>query len=203
MTEAYPLKWPTGWPRHQSRERDTRFRGPTYRWDRVYGGLMDELRRIGATNVVVSTNQPVRNDGLPYAQQRNIFDPGVAVYFARRKKALVMAQDRFDTIIGNMRSLAISIEGLRQMERHGGATMMERAFDGFAALPPPEDCWSILDLDEIVVRRMRAGERFNGECRTLIQDFFKKKVREQHGTGADMDRLVKARDEALEKISAA
>lgn len=194
MTEAYPLAWPTGWPRHKgSGDSDQRFKGPTFTWDRVYRGLKDELRRIGATDIVVSTNQPLRNDGAPYAQQRNIADVGVAVYFKRNGKALVMAQDRFWSIIGNMRSLTISIEGLRQMERHGGATMMERAFDGFAALPPPDDCWKILGI----AQHARVGMVTEG----LIKQVFRERAKEQHGTGADMDRLVRARDEALKKIA--
>lgn len=196
-TQSFPLAWPPGWPRHKGqRDSDGRFKGPTYRWDRVYRGLQDELRRIGAStiSIVVSTNQPVRNDGLPYAQQRAIHDPGVAVYFYRNKKALVMAQDRFDTIMGNMRSLTISIEGLRQMERHGGATMLERAFDGFLALPPAQDCWGILGIST------------GGHERRLIPDeirsAFRNKVREHYGDdNYDMNRLVKARDEALEKIA--
>ena len=193
MTEAYPLAWPPGWPRHKgTQDSDTRFKGPTFHWDRVYRGLKDELRRIGATQIVVSTNQPLRNDGAPYAQQRNIHDVGVAVYFTRNGKALVMAQDRFRSIIGNMRSLTISIEGLRQMERHGGATMMERAFDGFAALPAPDSCWKILGLNEQSARVLSRND---------ITNAFRAKAREEHGNGGDMDRLVKARDEALEKIA--
>lgn len=196
MTEAFPLSWPPGWPRHRGpRDSDSRFKGPTYRWDRVFRGLQDEIVRIGGSriSIVVSTNQPVRGDGLPYAQQRAISDPGVAVYFVRNKKPMVMAQDRFDTILGNMRSLTMAIEGLRQMERHGGATMMERAFDGFAALPPPDDCWMILGLAHIPK---------NNISDATIVNAFRNKVRELHGTGADMDRLVKARDEALEEIGA-
>jgi hypothetical protein len=136
--EAFPLQWPEGWPRHKgAQDSDTRFNGPTYRWDRVIRGLRDELSKIGATNIVISTNQPVRNDGYPYAQQRNISDTGVAVYFTRKGKSLVMAQDRFWTVLGNIRSLAMAIEGLRQMERHGGAVMLERAFTGFTAIAPP------------------------------------------------------------------
>jgi hypothetical protein len=138
MTEAYPLQWPDGWPRHKGQQdSDTRFRGPTFQWNRVYRSLQEEVRRIGGTQIVVSTNQPLRNDGAPYSQQRNISDVGVAVYFMRNKKAMVMAQDRFWSIIGNMRSLTMAIEGLRQMERHGGAMMMERAFTGFLAITPP------------------------------------------------------------------
>lgn len=101
-------------------------------------GLRDELGRLGAENIVISSNQPLRRDGYPYAQEKVIPDPGVAVYFTIKKRALVMAQDRFRTVIGNMRSLTMAIEGLRQMERHGGGTMMERAFQGFAAIAPPD-----------------------------------------------------------------
>lgn len=192
MTEAYPLSWPPGWPRHSGpRDSDARFKGPTYRWYRVFHGLVDELRRIGATNVVVSTNQPVRNDGIPYAQQRAISDPGVAVYFTRKKKQMVMAQDRFDTVLGNMRSISLAVEGLRQMNRHGGATMLERAFDGFVALPPPDDCWAILGLSHIPRVNISAAS---------IANAFRNKAREGHGNGGDMDRLVKARDAALEQI---
>lgn len=190
MTEAYPLSWPPGWPRRKkTQDSDRIFKGPTYHWDRVYRALQDELRRIGAADIVVSTNQPLRNDGAPYAQQRNIPDVGVAVYFKRNKKQLVMAQDRFDTIVGNMRSLTLAISGLRQMERHGGAVMLERAFDGFLALPPIDSYWQILGLN---------GPR---SSRETIMSTFRSKVKAQHGTGADMDRLVKARDEALENIA--
>lgn len=139
MTEAYPLQWPQGWPRHKGeRDSDNRFKGPTYQWNRVYRGIQDEIRRIGGTNIIVSTDQPLRLDGYPYAQERIIRDPGVAVYFMRNKRPMVMAQDRFWTVIGNMRSLTMAIEGLRQMERHGGAAMMERAFTGFVAIAPPD-----------------------------------------------------------------
>lgn len=137
--QSYPLAWPAEWPRRQAkRDTDRRFYGPTYRWDRVYKGLIQQLGKIGATDIVVSTNQPLRQDGTPYAQQRNISDVGVAVYFVRRKRPMVMAQDRFDTVMGNMRSLAMAIEGLRQMERHGGAAMLEKAFTGFVAIAPPD-----------------------------------------------------------------
>lgn len=36
----------------------------------------------------------------------------------------------------------------------------------------------------------------------LIRNKFRSRAKEMHGTGADMDRLVKARDKALEKINA-
>lgn len=194
MTEAYPLRWPPGWPRHKgAQDSDTRFKGPTFHWDRVYRGLQEEIRRIGGTKIVVSTNQPLRNDGYPYAQQRNISDVGVAVYFMRNGKPMVMAQDRFWSIIGNMRSLTMAIEGLRQMERHGGATMMERAFDGFTALPPPAADWE-------TTLGLQGQTALNREA---IMDAFRAKAREAHAKGDDVHRLVLARDKALEEIGAA
>ncbi|MGB1215516.1 MAG: hypothetical protein ACPG4X_19255, partial [Pikeienuella sp.] len=65
-------------------------------------------------------------------------DPGIAVYFTWKKRPYVMARDLFDRAEDNLRSLALAIEGMRQMQRHGGSHMMEKAFSGFAALPPPD-----------------------------------------------------------------
>jgi hypothetical protein len=100
--------------------------------------LVDELGLLGAEDVVVSTNVPLRSDGLPYADNRLIPDPGVAVYFMFKRKALVMARDGFKTVAGNIRSLTLALEGMRQLERHGGSAMMEKAFQGFAAIAPPD-----------------------------------------------------------------
>jgi hypothetical protein len=98
---------------------------------------MDELRLLGATEIVVSTNVPVKADGLLYADNRRLDDPGIAVYFKWKKKSLVMARDGFNSVAGNLRSLGLAIEGMRQMHRHGGDLMLEKAFDGFLALAPP------------------------------------------------------------------
>jgi hypothetical protein len=97
------------------------------------------LRLLGAANVVISSNVPLRNDGIPYANEtkRRYDDPGVAVYFTLKRKALSMARDVYWTPWENVRSLILTIEAVRSIERHGGSTMMERAFAGFAAIAPP------------------------------------------------------------------
>jgi hypothetical protein len=99
---------------------------------------MDELRRLGAIAIVVSTNVPVKADGLLYADNKRLDDPGIAVYFTYKKKKFVMARDGFISVAGNLRSLGLAIEGLRQLERHGGSVMLERAFEGFLAIAPPD-----------------------------------------------------------------
>jgi hypothetical protein len=111
--EAYPLHWPNGWPRtnpHQ-RESDRRFGGGGRKCalGRTIKQLVDELRLLGATNIIVSSNMPTKSDGLPYADDRNIDDPGIAVYFDFKKKHLAMARDGFTSVAGNIRSLTKAI----------------------------------------------------------------------------------------------
>lgn len=144
MTTAFPLAWPDGWPvtPDWKRRKDHNFGSKVYgplTFDRARRGLTDELQRLGARNVVLSTNLPIRQDGMPYAGAalKRMESPGVAVYFTLNKKPMVMAQDAYADIAANCRSLALAIDGMRQLERHGGGLMMERAFSGFAALPPP------------------------------------------------------------------
>ena len=144
MTESYPLYWPEGWPRTAATARKWSLAGgraQSQNWDRVVDRLHTEIERIEGADIVISTNQPLRRDGRPYAARTNIKDPGAAAYFTRQGRQLVMAQDAYELLIDNIRSLAIAIEGLRQMERHGGAAMMERAFSGFERLPPPATGW--------------------------------------------------------------
>ena len=131
MTEAYPLAWPGGWPRTPShaRESDRRFHGKNYRLSvgRARDQLLDELRLLGATNLLVSSNLPTRSDGLLHSDPRRVDDPGISVWFRYKNKQMVMARDGYISVAGNLRSLGLAIEGLRQLERHGGSLMLEHA----------------------------------------------------------------------------
>lgn len=137
MTQAYPLDWPPGWPRTRARKTNSPFKMSAERVRRLFN---EEIRRLGAQSVTVSSNVPIRNDGMMYADaaRRRIDDPGVAVYFMLKGAATVMAQDAYERPEDNLRSLTLAIEAMRAIERHGGGTMMERAFSGFTALPPPD-----------------------------------------------------------------
>ena len=141
MIEAYPLQWPEGWPRTPSyrRESDNRFGGRAgVTVGRARDQLMDELRRLGATDIVVSTNVPVKADGLLYADNKRLDDPGIAIYFKFKRKSLVMARDVFVSVAGNLRTLGLAVEAMRQLERHGGSFMFEKAFTSFLAIAPPD-----------------------------------------------------------------
>lgn len=174
--QAYPLQWPAGWRRTSSGDRvKAQFskRVPQYRdvlengfakrvhsYDRkteltVAEGLsrvLEELARMGMdrSDVVISTNVEVRLDGLPYSNRRSPSDPGVAVYWGWRRaggrEARCMAVDRYDRVADNLAAIAATLEAMRAIERHGGATILDRAFQGFTALPAPESWWQTLGL---------------------------------------------------------
>lgn len=143
---AYPLQWPAGWPRtpsHQMQDSKYRFRrvgrysksqSPFWTFAEARDALNDELDRLGARNLVLSSNYELRLDGQPSAKAGNPIDRGIAIYFTLKGKPMVMACDMHVRAEENMRSLTLAIEAMRQLERHGGGIMMERAFEGFQAV---------------------------------------------------------------------
>lgn len=204
---AYPLAWPDGWPRTPSHRRETqhRFGGRVYQltFDRARRDLLEELGRLRARNVILSTNVPLRQDGQPYANAATarMDDPGVAVYFKLKDRQLSMARDGFVNIAANMRSLYLAIDGMRQLERHGGSYMMERAFSGFTALPPPGPIkrpWhQVLGIDPDYVKHASKAD---------IESAFRLLSRQRHpdregGSHDAMSELNAARAEALREIS--
>lgn len=154
--DAYPLCWPHGWPRTNSRERGS-FIGTQ---GRVQTELLQEIDRLvlgsqsrGYTvghNVIISTNIPVKLDGRPYANSREPADSGVAVYFERKGKRQCFACDKYDKVWKNMRAIQKTIESLRGIERWGSSDMLDRAFTGFAALPAPgvRNWWEVLGVEQ-------------------------------------------------------
>lgn len=136
---AYPLSWPIARKRSSYRE-------PS-RFDVTLGRARDEIvhqvellaGRGSVNRLVISSNLAVRNDGLPYANQRQPDDPGVAVYFVYKKRQMCFACDRWRKVEDNMQAIAKTIDALRGVARWGTGDMMEAAFTGFAALPDPHN----------------------------------------------------------------
>lgn len=154
MTEAFPLHWPVGWPRTLRPQRarfDTNF-------SMARDGLLDELRRLKASQVVISSNLELRRDGLPKAQRRQPDDCGVAVYFLLNGQAQCIPCDKWVRIQDNLQAIRLTVEALRGLERWGAKEMVTAAFRGFAALPEPgkRAWWDVLgvsmDANEANVR---------------------------------------------------
>lgn len=131
MAESYPLYWPEGWKRSAYRERSKFKTG----FGAARQFLIWELERMGASKFILSTNIPLRNDGLPRSgMSPDGGDHGVAVYFKRKGKDMVFACDKFDRAYDNIYAIGKTIEAMRGIERWGASDMMERAFSGFKAL---------------------------------------------------------------------
>jgi hypothetical protein len=185
--EAFPLCWPDGWPRRGRQDR----KGSDYRvtFIRARDELLRELTAGRARHVVISSNVPLRRDGLPLANMREPEDPGVAVYWDDKAgKPRVIACDVWRTVRENLRAVGLAYASLRQLERTGASELLERAFQGFARLPAAQSCWDILGLargasrDEVV-------SRFRALSRNSHPD--------QGGDAAAFARLTQAYHEAL------
>lgn len=144
--------------------------------------LYEEMRRLGVTHLVVSSNCKRRLDGQPYAEDltSQLPDPGVAVYFQYRGKPMVMAQDAYVQPYANIRSLALAIEAMRAIERHGGGHMMQRSFDGFAQLPPPEGSTSQPQRPWRAVLGVVGIDLAPEFMRPIVEDRYRKLAKERH-----------------------
>lgn len=146
MIEAYPLSWPAGYPRSRFPQRaifKTAFA-------KTRDQLTHELSLLGATQVVISSNIPLRRDGLPYAGQAQPKDPGIAVYFLWQKEQRVLACDKWDRVEDNLHAIELAVGAIRGLERWGVSDILKRAFQGFTALPGPSakpPWWHVLDCE--------------------------------------------------------
>lgn len=196
--QAYPLQWPAGWSRARQRQRATF--GTTGR--NRYGSrdpltinearerLADELDRLGARYVTLSTNLELRLDGAPRSGQSEPSDPGAAVYFQLASKSTVLACDKWDRAADNIAAIAKHIEALRGIDRWGVGTAAQ-AFAGYQALPAPEQWWQVLGVSERATR---------SEISIAYRKLAATAHPDQGGSNAAMARLNTARDDGLQRF---
>lgn len=198
---ANPLCWPAGWKRlGEFQHRDpSRFiiknkKGGSL-FSSIRDGLIHELELLKVKDNIISTNIPLRQDGLPYAKFSQPKDPGVAVYFTLNGKQMVFACDEYPKVEENMQAIRKTIEAIRGIKRWGASDMLERAFTGFKALesPQPESCWSILQIKE-------------GSPKGAIALAWKSMAKKYHpdikgGSNEMMTKINTAYDECMENIN--
>jgi hypothetical protein len=151
--------------------------------------LIHEIRLLGGKLPVLSTNIPLRLDGLPYANHRQPDDKGVAVYFTLKAKQMCFCCDRWDSISDNVQAIRKTIEALRGIERWGTGDMVQQAFTGFIALPGNSQ-WDMLGL--------KAGSSI-AEIETAYREKAKRCHPDAGGSHDQMARLNEARDELLRR----
>lgn len=205
--ERFPLSWPAAWRRTAfAQRRHAPFHGTrlvdaggvSYRRKEplsvgdALGRLEGELRRLGATSVIVSSNLRLRKDGSLYADQaKRLDDPGVAVYFKLKGAARVLACDKWLSAADNLAAVAGHIEAIRTVDRYGVGSL-DQAFAGYTALPPSFVDWPI------VLGIAPASSRAD------ILEAHRRLALEHHpdrgGRAEDMAKINQARDRALESV---
>jgi hypothetical protein len=190
MVERFPLYWPDGWDRTPRNYRVlSRFK-TGFATSRDF--LLAEIKRLGGRDTILSTNVRLRQDGLPYATDREPEDSGAAVYFTYKGQQMCFACDRYRTVKENLTAIGKTIEALRGMERWGASDMMERAFRGFAALGSGTP-WREVFGAPAPTNRDEVYSRF--------KELAKKTHPDVGGSREDFDALIAARDEALAEFS--
>lgn len=138
MENSSPLQWPVGVPRTNSPGFSSFDRKRSMEQARQI--LFNELRRLGAQQIVFSSNLCYRQDGFPYSNQRQPDDKGVAVYFSLKRRRYCMPCDRWNRCECNVYAIAKHIQAMRGQDRWGVGSV-EQAFAGYAALPAPQRSW--------------------------------------------------------------
>lgn len=211
----YPLMWPEGWKRTPySKRQRPKWHGTTqksytsgdqvrYYRDKKELSVADaiarldgELRRLRIRDGdwLISSNVPVRMDGLPYSNARQPDDPGVAVYFRLNGQDRVLACDAWTSVAGNIAAVAAHVEAIRGIERYGVGTL-EQAFLGYAALPAKGSTWrSTLGFNPTEpVTRDQIDVHFRNRSRTAHPDV-------PGGSHDAMASLSQAKTEALAEL---
>lgn len=191
--EAYPLHWPAGRTRTKYRSR-SQFSGS---YEAILRDLCNQLDRMAATRVVISTNIPLRADGMPRGGVHRIDDPGVAVYFTYKGKEMCFACDKYFLVWENLRAISKTIDAIRGIERWGSSDMMERAFKGFTALPERAgEYWR--DVFEFPQDARVTPELVEKSFRSLAHIYHPDKG----GTLEEWQRLCLARENAMKDLGA-
>lgn len=193
MIESYPLQWPAGY--HRTARPTNSYKFYPSKLDAEIYSLREELRRMKATGIVVSTNIPVKGDGNPYSTYSKPADVGVAVYFSRENKAMALCCDKWNTVEANLRALSMSVDAMRGLDRWGVSQIMERAFMGFKALPEKAASfpwWDVLGLSRTCTKKE-------------VEAAYKKKIKVHHpDNGGDPNKyqeLQEAYQQGLKQTS--
>lgn len=181
MIEAYPLCWPAGQPRTNYPLR-ARFK---ISFAGARDSVISQVRKLGGSQIIISTNIPLKKDGFPYASYKTPTDQGVAVYFIYDREQMVFACDKWKDLSDNMQAIAKSIEAIRGLDRWGVSEMLKRAFTGFKSLPVTT---IKRDWNEVLGVEPRASW---GE----IVEAWKKKIKEAHpDVGGSHEAFIEVQD---------
>lgn len=215
----YPLCWPANWKRTQIRT-NAQFGKNNSRYAdgvKLHAGksrlsiadsierIAEELRQlrwfgVKEETIIISTNLPLNIYGAPRGDRGEPGDPGAAVYWTMKGKSQCMAIDRYSRVADNLAAIAATLDALRAIERHGGGSILDRAFIGFAALPAAKEVdWRELFVISPALPREKQIEQVKAAYRQLAADAHPDKIGGNHQAMAEINA---ARDAALKELGA-
>lgn len=209
----YPLCWPANWKRTTSRTHALfgKAQQSVGQFSRIgktrlslvnaIDRIAEELRRMGIKeeNVIISTNIPLSLSGVPRGDRGEPSDPGAAIYWTHKGKNQCMAIDRYKRVADNLAAVAATLEALRAIERHGGGSILDRAFLGFAALPTSTFDWREFFIVSPALPKDRQIYQVESAYRAQAKELHPDK---QSGDHDRMVELNRARDAALRELGA-
>lgn len=188
---AYPLAWPSGFPRAQARE------GGKFKTTLASAirNVQNSIRLFGSdsgkriADLVISSN-------VTLGVERPT-DPGVSIWFVWDGLHVCIPVDRYNTVAANLQAIHHIIEARRVELRHGTLALVRASFTGFAALPAPgaQRPWrGVLDF-----------EPSETLTRDAVESRYRRLASIRHpdkptGSTEMMSELNRARDEALKEI---
>lgn len=178
---AYPLQWPKGWPKTEAAKRES---GSQFKQSLAgaLSGLREEIRMLGAKNLVLSSNYTLGNEHPK--------EPGVVAYFEYGGRPVAIPCDRWARVEANVRAIALTIEAMRGMERWGAKHMITAMFSGFTALPAKTgpSCWDVLGVSPEATEDQILNA-YRAKAKTAHPD--------KGGSSEAFDQLSQAKDIAL------
>lgn len=167
MQFEYPLQWP---PQQARTKHPKRSRFGNTSIDRASEELFNELKRLGAKDLVISTNLKQKMRGEGFYSNQNVDDVGIAIYCNIKGDAKVMACDKWDQVEHNIWALAKSIEAIRGLERWGGTEFLDGLFTGFKALPAGSGMTTVYSYFDGITNLEELKKQYHKLARELHPD---------------------------------
>ena len=141
---AYPLTWPSQFPRTRIREKG-----------RFSSTLSSALKNVQKSLELFARDSEKELQDLVISSNVTLGvkpdDTGVAVWFTWDNMQVCIPVDRYSSVESNLQAIHHIIESRRVELRHGTLALVRATFHGFKSLPSPKSkkpWWQVLEVGE-------------------------------------------------------
>jgi hypothetical protein len=135
-------------PGEQRPQKNSQFKAG---WQSTLDLLDSELTKLGARNIVVQAGfrrDQIRQDGWPMGKALPVHAAVIVSFNDREKRPLSFPCHRYSRYDDNLRAIALSLEALRAVDRHG-VTKRGEQYMGFKALDEAKP-WSVEEAAQFI-----------------------------------------------------